>query len=259
MEIRHNGLAGKRILVTRAKHQARELITRIEELGGQAIFIPLIRIDLPRDLRELDQTIVKLGQFDWMIFTSVNGVSFFFKRLQELNIDLRVFEGIKIVAVGSKTAKALEEMGIQVWLMPQKFRNEEVIAAIESEVRAGEKVLLPRANIAREVLPQELRRIGADVTEVTVYETVFDHTHLPELRRLLQDRLLDVITFTSPSTVQSFISAIEDMDDVHLLKGVKVACIGPVTANAAKELGLFVDAVADEYTIEGLIDTLLKL
>lgn len=252
-------LFGKRILVTRARAQASELSEKIDELGGEAVEFPMIRMIPPQDPTELDQALASLGEYDWVIFTSVNGVKYFFERLKALKIDIRTMFKAKVAAVGPKTASALEDRGIMVKLLPVDFRNEGILDRIKEEMQPGEKVLLPRADIAREILPNELVKMGLEVTEVDVYETVTDLTQASELIDMLRNREIHIITFTSSSTVKNFVSALEGENLGELLKGVSIACIGPITAETAVELGLSVDAVAHEYTIDGLVEVLKKL
>lgn len=246
-------------MVTRAEHQAKELVSRIEELGGKASAIPLIQVIRPNDTEQLDRALQNIEGYDWIIFTSKNGYHFFVKRLQELGMNLSHLSSCKIAAVGSKTAEAIEKSGLHVDLIPQQFTNEGVIEAIQADFKAGMKVLLPRADIAREILPSELRRLGAEVTEAVVYETRSDHSRSAEILSLLEKKEIDVITFMSPSAVKSFSQLIGGQNRSSLLDYVKITCIGPVTAEAAKDLGLKVDGVAERYTIEGLIDLLLEL
>ncbi|MCK9910726.1 uroporphyrinogen-III synthase, partial [Microbacteriaceae bacterium K1510] len=164
-------LFGKRVLVTRARSQASELSEKIVELGGDAYEFPLVRMVPPREQEKLDEALHRLGSFDWVMFTSANGVAFFFKRLRELGLDIRSMRA-KVAAVGPKTAAALEEKGLVVNVLPGEFRAEGLLNSLQGELHAGEKVLLPRADIARETLPRELRERGLEVTEADTYDTV---------------------------------------------------------------------------------------
>ncbi|GAA4704942.1 uroporphyrinogen-III C-methyltransferase [Brevibacillus fulvus] len=247
-------LFGKRVLVTRARSQASELSEQIAELGGEPIEFPLIKMVPPKRQEELDQALRNLSQFDWVMFTSTNGVAFFFKRLRELKLDIRQLRA-KIAAVGPKTAAALEEKGLVVEVLPGQFRAEGLLDSLRDQLHAGEKVLLPRADIARETLPRELTRLGLEVTEVDTYDTEIDAENAEETLELLRQGAIQIITFTSSSTVKNFVQALGEQN-LELLKGVKIACIGPITAETANALGLTVDAVAKDYTIQGLIDIL---
>ncbi|GAB7388687.1 uroporphyrinogen-III C-methyltransferase [Bacillaceae bacterium] len=252
-------LFGKRIVVTRARSQASELAEKIEELGGEALEFPLINIVPPSDTQELDRALRRLGEFDWIVFTSANGVRFFFERMRALKVDIRTMHKARLLAVGPKTAEALEEKGLVVSGIPQDFTAEALFGEWKEEFRPGQTVLLPRANIAREALPRALREKGLNVTDVVAYETVTAEEGKDELVRLLREKKVDIVTFTSSSTVKNFIRLLAGEDVEALMRGVKTACIGPVTARTAEEAGLPVDAVAKESTIEGLVETLLRL
>jgi len=249
-------LFGKRVLVTRARSQASELSEKIAELGGEAYEFPLVKMVPPTDPRPLDEAISQLGSFDWVIFTSPNGVGFFFKRLRELGTDIRQMQA-KLAAVGPKTAEALLEKGLTVNVLPGEFRAEGLLDSLEGQLKPGEKVLLPRADIAREVLPRELKERGLEVTEVDTYETVIDAENAAETIELFREKAISIVTFTSSSTVKNFVQALAQENLKELLEGVQIACIGPVTADTAKELGLAVDIVAKDFSIQGLLDALL--
>lgn len=249
-------LFGKRVLVTRARSQASELSERIAELGGEAYEFPLIKMIPPRDPRPLDDAIVKLDTFDWVIFTSVNGVHFFFKRLRELGTDIRRMKA-KLAAVGPKTADALAEKGLVANVLPGEFRAEGLLDSLQDQLLPGEKVLLPRADIARETLPRMLREKGLEVTEADTYETVIDAENAAETIELFKERAISIVTFTSSSTVKNFVQALAQENLQELLAGVTIACIGPQTADTAKELGLVPSVVARDYSIQGLLDALL--
>lgn len=249
-------LFGKRVLVTRARSQASELSEQINELGGEAYEFPLIKMVEPQALPQLDTELKQLSSYDWVMFTSPNGVQFFFKRLRELKIDIRTLTG-KIAAVGPKTASMLEERGLTVDVLPGEFLAEGLVESLKSELQPGSKVLLPRADIARETLPRELRTLGMEVTEVDTYDTVIDAQNIGETVSLLEEKAIHIITFTSSSTVKNFVEALKEYDLNELLQGVKIACIGPITADTAKRAGLQVDIMASEYTIEGLVNSLI--
>jgi uroporphyrinogen III methyltransferase/synthase len=249
-------LFGKRVLVTRARSQASELSDRIHELGGEAYEFPLIKMVPPKNIEALDEALRNLNTFDWVMFTSANGVAFFFKRLRELGIDIRTMTG-KLAAVGPKTADALKEHGLTVRVLPGEFTAEGLLESVKGELQPGEKVLLPRADIARKSLPRELNAMGLQVTEVDTYDTVMDAQNAEEAAQLLEEKRIHVVTFTSSSTVKNFVEALAGRDLSRLLEGVMVACIGPITAETAKQLGIRVDVVARESTIQGLIDSII--
>lgn len=254
-------LFGKRVLVTRARSQASALSERIEALGGEAIEFPVIRITRPARQDLLDAALSRLEDYDWVVFTSANGVKSFFRRLRELKLDIRRMAKAKVAAIGPQTAEALMEKGLQVDVLPGEYRAEALVEAMASRVKAGEKVLLPRADIARKVLARELERLGAEVTEVDAYDTRVGTENADEVARLLEEGAIHVITFTSSSTVRNFVQAIRTVreDWKSLIAAAQIACIGPITARTAEELGLGVDAVAETYTIDGLVNTLIRL
>lgn len=254
-------LFGKRVLVTRARSQASALSERIEALGGEAVEFPVIRITRPARQDLLDAALRRLEDYDWVVFTSVNGVKCFFRRLCELNLDIRRMAKAKVAAIGPRTAEALLDKGIQVDVLPGEYRAESLAEAMASRVEAGEKVLLPRADIARKVLARQLERCGLDVTEVDAYDTRVGTEDAGEVARLLEEGAIHVITFTSSSTVRNFVEAIRSVreDWRSLIAPAQIACIGPITARTAEEFGLRVDAVASEYTIDGLVDAVIRL
>ena len=191
-----------------------------------------------------------------MIFTSANGVNAFFKRLKALKLDIRTLGAVKICAIGPKTKELLEDKGLQVAVMPEVFRAEAVAEALKPLVKAGEKVLLPRADIARDVLVTTLKEMGLEVNEVIAYETVVADTDDNFLIEKMEQKGIHVVTFTSSSTVRNFMKLIGERKE--LLDGVTIAAIGPVTAETAEKLGLKADIIADEYTIDGLVQALVK-
>jgi len=250
-------LAGRCIMVTRERKQAREMIGKIEALGGEAYAFPLLKMIPPEDYTELDAAIHALGSYDWLIFTSVNGVRFFFARMDQLGIPAASIIG-HLAAVGPKTAEALEARGLQVAVIPADYVAEGLLKSLGDQLHAGQRVLLPRADIARKLLPQELRVMGMDVSEVDVYHTVIDAEQAPQAARRIQQGRIDAILFTSSSTVSHFVQAMAPYASPGWLERVRVACIGPITAETAQRLGLTVDVVAQEYTVDGLLEALTK-
>lgn len=248
-------LFGKRVLVTRSREQASVLSEKLENLGAEAWEYPTIKIQEPDDLAALDAAVAHAGDYNWIIFTSVNGVNAFFQRLKAQKLDIRTLKDAKICAIGPKTAEDLEERGLLVDVMPEVFRAEAVVEALKGRIQAGDKVLLPRADLARQVLVDSLQQLGADVHEVISYQTVLaDETDTQLLLEKLQAGEIHVVTFTSSSTVTNFLRLIGDHRD--LLQGVTMACIGPVTAETAEKNGLHVDICAEQYTIDGLVNAI---
>ncbi|MDP5272697.1 uroporphyrinogen-III C-methyltransferase [Chengkuizengella axinellae] len=257
-------LFGKRVLVTRARAQASELADQIDDLGGEAVEFPVIELKQPEDeqtLNKLDQALQQLEQYHWVVFTSVNGVDYFFKRLRDLRIDIRTMQHARIAAVGPKTAGALEERGLVVTSIPKQFQGEGLLEGILPELEKNQNVLLPRADIAREYLPKKLNELGLNVTEVDVYENVISDHGLEEVLTYINKNRLNVITFTSSSTVRNLVDILtrEGLDAKQYLNGVTIVCIGPITAQTAQEYGLNVTKVAEEATIESLIEAIKEI
>ncbi len=246
-------LFGKRILVTRAREQASALSEKITRLGGEALEFPTIAIRPPDDYGLLDKAIDEIGGYDWIVFTSVNGVRFFFNRLRELERDVRELGPARLCAIGPCTREALEERGLRVAYVPEEYRAERVVDGLREMLHPGERVLLARADIAPPALAEALAQAGAAVTDVTVYRTVPVTGNAGPVRRLLAEGRVHAVTFTSSSTVRNFVRALGAGDLSGLMAGTAVICIGPVTARTAAEMGLDVHATAREYTIDGLV------
>ena len=250
-------LFGRRIVVTRARSQASRFAELIDQLGGEPWEVPTIEIVPPADLGPLDAAIAQAEGYDWIIFTSVNGVEFFFRRFRELERDIRDLKGARMCAIGPATRQELTKYGLNVDLTPAEFVAEAIIEALRNYGVTGRKFLLPRADIARKILPEQLRKMGAEVDEVDAYRTIPGAGNVTELRDMINEGQIHAITFTSSSTVKNFIAKLNGADPVELLQGVTVASIGPVTSRTAREMGLQVDIEAPEYTIPGLIKALV--
>ena len=249
-------LFGKRILVTRARSQASKLTAKLENLGAEVIEAPAIEITDPSDLYEaLDKAIDHVQDYHWLIFTSANGVEYFFNRLYQAGKDVRALGYAKIAAIGSATAEKLKQYGIVADVIPQEYRAEGVIEAMKGKLPPHAKILLPRAEEAREILPEKLREMGAEVEVAPAYRTVCGDVDSEALVSELVNGEIDVVTFTSSSTVKNLVNIIGSVD---FLKDVKTACIGPVTADTAKSLGIEPDIIAKEYTIDGLVEAICK-
>ncbi|OMD38026.1 uroporphyrinogen-III C-methyltransferase [Paenibacillus borealis] len=257
-------LFGKRIVVTRARSQASELVDQIEELGGEPYEFPVIETVMPEGAEKkakIAEALGALSAYDWVFFTSANGVEFFWRHLAELKVDIRGLHRARIGAVGPATAAALAQRGLVAEELPGVFQAEGLIEAFGSRLLPGQKVLLPRGDLAREWLPDKLRELGLEVTEVDTYETVVAGEDDIELLKLLEEKRIHAVTFTSSSTVRNFISILKRMgleDPLPLLAGVKIACIGPVTEKTAVEAGLTPGLLPDEATIEGLVQELCR-
>jgi uroporphyrinogen III methyltransferase/synthase len=248
-------LYGKRVLVTRSREQASLLAERLAGLGAEPVEFPTIRIVPPEDFGPVDEAIADLASYQWVIFTSVNGVKALGARLQALGKDARALAGVKVAAIGPATAKALAQYGLVADYVPDKYVAEEVAAGLGQV--AGQRILLPRADIAREALAVELGAKGAVVDEVTAYRTVPAEPS-DDVRQMLLAGEVDIVTFTSSSTVRNFAALLDGLDPAQVLAQTVVACIGPITAQTARELGIRVDVVAEEYTINGLVEALTE-
>lgn len=250
-------LFGKRILVTRARAQASALTEKLEELGARVTEAPVIKISEPSDnYLGLDNALSRINGYSWIIFTSVNGVRHFFARLQKAKLDSRALYNAKIAAIGTATAAELLVYGIVADLCPDEFRAEGIIDALKGKVNESDNILIPRAEVARETLVDSLKDFGAKVEVAAAYKTVKDEQNGEKLREKLLSGEIDVVTFTSSSTVKNFVKLI---GGAELLQNIKTACIGPVTAETLKNYGVTADVVAKEYTIPGLVEVLREL
>ncbi len=253
-------LAGVRVLVTRPRAQAAGMVTRLESLGAEAIVVPTIAIAPPEDSGPFDAACDRIGTFDWVVFTSVNAVARVAGRLAAGPGGLPDLAGPRLCAVGAVTAEALAGHGLRVDLVPDEYRAEGVIRAMRGEGDlTGARVLLPRGDLARDLLPVELGRAGAEVTAVTAYRTVpadLDRDG-PDLRGMLRRRRVDVVTFTSGSSVRNFARAMGERQAAELLRHVEVACIGPVTADAASRLDIATTIMPAESTVPALLEAIV--
>lgn len=251
----HALLQGKRVLVTRPHAQASDLVHRLQELGAVPIALPTIRIVAPADAYAgLDAALRQLATFDWIVFTSVNGVVHVWQRLAALGLDPQAVARVRLAAIGPATAEALRERGMGVVVVPERYVAEALLEAIPAP--AGQRFLLPRAAGARDALHIGLCAAGATVVEVHAYDTVAAEFSAEALALL--DHGVDVLTFTSSSTVRNFVAQVGAERAQALATQAVVVAIGPITADTAHEFGLRVDAVATEYTIAGLVQALVR-
>lgn len=236
-------LEGRTIVVTRQKHQAADLAAILENAGARVVYFPTIEVVPPESWSALDNAIKQVASYDWIVLTSANGVEFFSRRVRELGLEISVLSSAITCAIGPATAAALESAGARVDVRATDSRAEGVLEAIVSQAGSGDNLkglrfLIPRAHVARELLPAELRRLGAIVDAVDAYQTIKPDVDPKLIKSLLAQHQLDAVTFTSPSTVEHFAELVGGSDLAGLLRGVLIACIGPVTAAAAKRSGL---------------------
>jgi len=247
-------LFGRRVLVTRSRQQASALSERLRELGAEPLEYPAIEIAPPKDMAPLDEAIARLSAYDWLIFTSANAVRALVDRMSEKGTDIQALGRLKIAAIGPATAQTLAGYGLQVDYLPEAYTTEEIPAGLGDV--SGQRILLPRAERAPKQLAQALRGKGAVVDEVVAYRTLAVDA-ADELKALLGEGQIDIVTFTSSSTVRNLVAGLQGQEPAHALGRCLVACIGPVTARTAKGLGVRVDVVAREHTIPGLVEAIV--
>ena len=251
-------LFGKRVLVTRPAHQSADLARLLRDEGADSVLAPVIRIEAPTDPRPLRDAVAEMG-YAWVVFTSQNGVSRFFDEVAAQGRDARVLGGAKVCAIGPATADSLRRHGIRPDVVPPEYKGEEAAAAIlDHDDVSGARILLPRAEIARDVLPETLREAGADVHVVSAYRTTGPlEADADRVREAIHHHRVDVLTFTSPSTVRETAEALGD--HAAAAAAFEIACIGPITAAAVRDQGWPVTAVATEYTAKGLVAALRSI
>jgi uroporphyrinogen III methyltransferase/synthase len=254
-------LFGRRIVVTRTREQAGDFIDMLEERGAEAIHAPAIRIAPPEDLEPLDDACRSIATFDWLVLTSVNAADAFMRRLFAVS-DIRELKGVRLCTIGSSTAERLKRYGLRVDVVPEEYHAEALLESLRAHGDiAGRRFLLPKADIARELIAEELRASGADVTDVVAYRTLqapAERGEDQDVYRMLLDRQIDAVTFTSPSSVGNFVRMLGEDQAVDLLRTTVVACIGPVTAEAAQQLGLATTVMPRRFTIADLVDALVE-
>ena len=253
-------LFGKRIVVTRTREQASDLVAKLEENGADCLEYSTIHIEPVVDYSRVDQAIEHIGDYQWLLFTSLNAVTYFFKRLYEKERDSRHLAGPKIAVVGKATAEELKKYGIKADLIPEKFTGEGLAEALMQTRVSGTRILLPRALRASEILPETLIDAGAAVTIAPVYQNVPPQGRKDELREQLQNGTIDLVTFTSSSTVDNFLTMVDarDGEELHqLLDKVTIAAIGPVTAETIRKHGLHVDIQPQRYTINDMVQAIV--
>ena len=248
-------LAGRTILVTRPRHQSRSLADALQRLGATVVEAPAISIEPPSDFRPLDKALGRLATYDWVVFTSVNGVEAFFDRLSEVRPEA-LSSSPKLAAIGPATAESLRERGLDAAVVPEKYVAEEVFRALAGRGElSGKRFLLPRADIAREALPELLKAAGAIVDVVVAYRTVRNDGEMRRASELVERGDVDMVTFTSASTARSFFAKV---DPRAVENRVLAASIGPITSRALLELGVAPTVEAERFTTEGLVEAILR-
>ncbi len=249
-------LAGVRVLIGRTRHQAGALSAELRKLGATVIEIPFIEIRRPRSFASLDSALKNLSQYDWLILTSANGVEAMCARIKQLRLQKSSLDHLQVAAIGPATKKAIERQGMRVSVVPKEYVAESVVRSLKNKVK-GKRVLLVRAKVARDVIPDELRKAGGQVDVVEAYETVVPESSRTRLRSALKNprRRPHVVTFTSSSTARNFAELLghAKRNLSSELAGIRMASIGPVTTSTLRELGLPVDIVTKEFTIPGLV------
>ncbi len=254
-------LKGQRILIGRAKHQASALSEQVKALGAQVLEIPFIEIRKLRSCRPLDEALVNIQNYDWLILTSVNGVEAVCERIKKLRLTLTTFKHLRIAAIGPATKKAIESQGLTVQVVPKQYVAESVVKSLRKRV-AGKRILLARARVARDVIPRELRKAGAIVDVVEAYETVLPKSSRDRLRKALSNPKLrpTIATFTSSSMARNFVALVgARAAQAAVRKGLRLASIGSITSATLRELGLPVHVEAKRFTIPGLVKSVQRL
>ena len=247
-------LFGKRVLVTRSRTQSADLVDRLERAGAEPVEVPTIEIQPVEDTREIDSALARLTDYEWVVFTSTNTVEQLFERLDAMGHDARQFHAPRLAAIGTATATALGERGLVADLVSRESVSQSLIDGLQEQGVAGQRILLPGAEVRPERLRRGLEMLGAFVREVTLYRTVLPSSAGERLAEALESGV-DVVTFTSSSTVTNLMALLDG--DVYRIEEVGIACIGPVTAETARKAGLNVDILAEDSTAAGLVEAIV--
>ncbi|MBT3880547.1 MAG: uroporphyrinogen-III C-methyltransferase [Candidatus Scalindua sp.] len=252
-------LFGKTIIVTRSRDQASEFSEQLIELGANVLEYPTINITSPDDFGPLDRELDSLESTDWLIFTSVNGVDAFFNRIFELGRDVRDLKGVKICSIGPSTTERIKGFHVSIDCQPPKYVAESVVEALKKvEELKGKRFLMPRTDIARSYVPEELRKLGAEVSDIVAYKTVLATDGDNIVLDKLKDGEVDIVTFTSASTVKNFVKIIGEDNLSAFKNNVQFASIGPITNESAEEMDIDISIKAEEYTIPGLVQAIVN-
>ncbi|MBI5211840.1 MAG: uroporphyrinogen-III synthase, partial [Nitrospirae bacterium] len=237
----------------------------LEDLGAEIFEFPTIKIAPPENYKELDEAIEKIETYNWIIFTSANGFQYFIQRLLDKKKDIRDLKGIRICAIGTRTAGKIKNYGIKVDLIPEEFNAEGLVEAfikgqgsrVKGQELKGMKILLPRAEVAREVFPQKVRELGGEIDAPVAYRAIKPEKHGKRLKRFLKEGRITIATFTSAATFHNFVDIMGE-GAIDFLKGVAIAAIGPITAMAIEKAGLEVSIMPKEATIKAMVDEILN-
>ena len=251
-------LFGQRILITRAREQAAELAAPLRALGAETLELAAIEIQNPDDWSPLDAAARSAGRYDWIIFTSANGVRKFMERMAATQTDIRALAGRQLCAIGPATAAELRRRLLRVDKVPREYRAEGVLEAFAGESLTGKRILIPRAKVARDLLPDELRKRGATVDVVEAYRTVVPAESDKKARIIFTRHKPTLVTFTSSSTVENFLRMLPEPEREAWLQGVKLASIGPITSATLRRHGLTADIEAREYTVPALVEAIAE-
>jgi uroporphyrinogen-III synthase len=249
-------LANNTILITRGANEVEAMSSLISHYGGTAMHVPLLSFQYNEDTNE-STYLTRLGQYDWIIFTSKNGVDFFFQRLESYGKSLKGFKG-KIAAVGDKTKEVLHTYGINVSFVPEKFTAEDFSEEFQSQLNSVKSVLIPKGNLARDVIASQLTSQKVNCDEWVIYNTVLPPESKQRLRDTLLQSTVDFITFTSSSTVRHFMQVVKEYNLERQIEGLPIACIGPIAKRTAREFGLHVNICPKVYTVEGMIEEIVQ-
>jgi uroporphyrinogen III methyltransferase/synthase len=253
-------LFGKRIIVTRTREQASELVALLEEHGADCLEYSTINIEPVDDYQVLDRELKDISSCGWLLFTSLNAVTYFFRRLGDLGLDTRALAGVKVAVVGRATGDELLKYGIKVDLIPEKFTGEGLAEALIAQGVEGSRILLPRAVKARNELPEMLTEAGAEVVVAPVYQNVPPKGRKDQLREELEAKNVDMVTFTSSSTVTNFMTMVDaaSEEELHgLFDDISIAAIGPITSKTIKDSKLKVDVQPERYTIPDMVNAIV--